>query len=413
VSALVAELEAGAVSESDLATLEAHLGGRSESEAARLEYVQKRLGDFDAYVDALEAFLSLHGSGDDALTDLETRLDGLAEDFEAVRRRQDDLEARLTELSDAVETQDEAIESLHVEHEADIEALYAEIRRRGEVLCEEFNDLQQSLDGDLAAIETELETLDSIRGTLAEALQRPEGDVGDPESESESAPTPTALEGTESIPVVAPSRADESASADDTDDAGGVEEGAGDRAADGTAGTADVDERLEAAEAANFSSPGTESGSGRERESASAASGEGSEDGGPDADALESADEDEDVTADVDGAATDVTVDDTAATDAAAMEPADDEQGTTDTDETELDLKQDPDPAAAETEPADEEVGIGEDTEADTGGAADADGPEDTDEEADDDRAGSIFEIGDVDTGSDEEDTPTIDFEDT
>lgn len=64
VSALVDQLEAGAVPESELSTLGRHLGvERPESDAMNPEAVRKRLGDLDAATDAMEEVLAVHGEG--------------------------------------------------------------------------------------------------------------------------------------------------------------------------------------------------------------------------------------------------------------------------------------------------------------------------------------------------------------
>ena len=399
-SALIAELESGTVTEPQRAKLEEHLGvGRSGPESVRLEYVQKRLADFDAYVDALEDLLSVHGSGDDAITEFDERLErleGVVDDVEAIRRRQDEMAERLDGLSEAVDAQAETIESLRAAHDEDVDGVRTEIRRRAEAMSEEFDDLQRSLDADLDALEAEIEAFESIRRTLVDGLQRPDDTA--PGTTVEDA-TPDAEDGSGAeLPVV-----------DATPDA---EDGSG---AELPVVDATLEESLEAAEASNFSVQAS-----READEAQA----------PDSDeeSEQQRSGDEFVTPDP------ASIED-GWTDASDADPSGDDADP-DADDTGIDLED----AAAddgtvskvdETVPAVDELegdpaaqrvdegAIGDsdaDVELERAEEGNDDGTDEVDGEPDDDgrRASSIFEIGDVDTEtSGGEEKPTIDFEDS
>lgn len=365
VAALVAQLEAGRVSDSQRAALEEHFGGgRSESETVRLEYVQKRLADFDAYVDALDELLSVHGTGEDAITRLETRLEALDEAVASIRRRQAEFDDRLEALSETLAAHEETLESVRTDHETELEELRRETTRHRETVSEELDALQQSLEADVASLEAELVAFDDIRRTMAETLQRPADAAASEDADA------TALEGTESISIVDPGDTNvsgDTVNGDTTDE----------RSADIETS---LDERLENAEASNFSGP-------------TAATEAYADDTGGDADPAAS--EDADVATD-DSTATEETVSPEAS--GSPEEPPEDETETAATDHGMEDVC-DFGVAADEASGTDAEDGVADE-------APDAE---------DADRAGSIFDIGDADTTSesDGEEVPTIDFEDT
>jgi hypothetical protein len=68
---LAAELGAGRVDQEELAVLRDELGtdvtGRFE---VKLERLQSRVATFDAYIDAMEAFIDEYGTGDEVLADV-------------------------------------------------------------------------------------------------------------------------------------------------------------------------------------------------------------------------------------------------------------------------------------------------------------------------------------------------------
>lgn len=114
---LAAEIRDGAVPAEDLETLRAALGtSGGGSTAARVEHLQSRVADLEAYTEALEAFLDEEGGAaavvDDLRTELATtneRLDALESEVAALRAAVDGdeasagLVARLNGLEDDVE----------------------------------------------------------------------------------------------------------------------------------------------------------------------------------------------------------------------------------------------------------------------------------------------------------------------
>ena len=117
-AALAAEIRDGAVSTEDLETLRAALGtSGGGSTAARVEHLQSRVADLEAYTEALEAFLDEEGGAAAVVDDLRTglattreRLDVLESEVAALRAAVDGdeasagLVARLDDLEDDVGT---------------------------------------------------------------------------------------------------------------------------------------------------------------------------------------------------------------------------------------------------------------------------------------------------------------------
>ena len=171
VSTLAAQLEAGAVPESELSTLRRHLGaGSREGEPADLERVRERLARLDDATDAMEALLGVRSEGKDAVAELHDRVDDVVDELDAVRRRQESTRDRLDDLADAVEAQEAALESFRSARTEDLEAVRRDVR-------EEVADLRRSVDADLAALEADLDAFERLRRALVESLGRP-GDVG-------------------------------------------------------------------------------------------------------------------------------------------------------------------------------------------------------------------------------------------
>lgn len=417
-STLIAELESGAVPESQRAKLREHLRVEgSESEAVRLEYVQKRLADFDAYVDALEGLLSVHGEGDDAIAEIDERLDRLEEfvdDVEAIRQRQDELAERMDDLSAGLDAQAETMESLQVAHQEDVDDVRTEIRRRAEVMCEEFNDLEQSISEDVATLEAEVEAFESIRRTLVDGLQRPHDT---PPGTTVEGVDLEAVDDAEAITIANSSDGDGPSAGEVTSDAGEVSDDDTEETDDADDGTSEerpatdvgLQESLETAEATHFS---VSSGSEQADSNGAAADGE-TELQYVDAafvspDSVSTADEADEEPDPKDGPDSVSLAFESSSADLDGGSGRDDDSEPNDesADGTAVDGAGDPvDGTGYDLDEASDEVDDGADREA-----------EEDDEEADESpkRASSIFEIGDVDTKkSSGDEMPTIDFEDS
>lgn len=140
VSRLVDELEAGTVPESELDALRGHLGTERDA-------------------------------------DEQARLDALADELEAISRRQDELADRIDDLAAAQATHADTLEALEAAHEEEVSAVRADLERREETVGEELAALRRDLEADLAALEREVEAFESTRRALVEGFRQSGSDA--------------------------------------------------------------------------------------------------------------------------------------------------------------------------------------------------------------------------------------------
>lgn len=100
VSALLEEVESGAIADEDLDALRSELGGESESDPTtslnvRLQRVERELNEVTAYTEALEDFLNENGTGRELLEDLKSQSDGIEQKVDGIQDTVDDLAGRL------------------------------------------------------------------------------------------------------------------------------------------------------------------------------------------------------------------------------------------------------------------------------------------------------------------------------
>ncbi|WP_123533743.1 ICP22 family protein [Halosimplex salinum] len=165
------ELRRDEPSSQAVATLRSHLApDTSGSVDAKLDHCLTRIGELNAYVDALEAFLDEEGSAEQLLSELrdelraaEARIDDVTRRVESVETAQSKLDDRLSsveseldELSSALETVDEFDESL----------------RETRV---ELTDAVEEVETDVSTLEDDLRSVEQWRSTVVDALSGAEG----------------------------------------------------------------------------------------------------------------------------------------------------------------------------------------------------------------------------------------------
>lgn len=169
IAALAEELRNDAVPDEDLETLRAALAEEPESREVRIEHLQSRVSDLEAYTDALKAFIDEKGRGRELLEAVESSVDALEGDVQGLEER---LEAaaedrsRTAEHLESLEDTVEAIAGVAEEIEAvreDIESQDARI----ETLEERTDDLA-ALEGDVDELATDLEELQAWRAQLSD-----------------------------------------------------------------------------------------------------------------------------------------------------------------------------------------------------------------------------------------------------
>ena len=181
VAALAEELRSGDVSESDLETLRAAVEPASSgSVEARLQRLQGRMADLDAYVDALEAFLDENG-------DARTLLSKLDDEIEAVDARVDALEEQLDDAIDDANSRTEklaaAVESELGEMWEDLDVTrsrLADLEAGHESIETEFDSLRADTvtDSDVEELSDDIDRLDDQLDDLAEMRARLETAFG-------------------------------------------------------------------------------------------------------------------------------------------------------------------------------------------------------------------------------------------
>ncbi|PSQ60679.1 hypothetical protein BRD18_00385 [Halobacteriales archaeon SW_7_71_33] len=158
-AALVAEFERGHVDEETHRALEEHLQpSLPQSVEARLDTIQARLSDLDAYTDALERVLDRTGDDDDVIDrvdSLHARLSDVEDETSVLREDVDGVDARLEPLADLDDDLATLQENLETVRE-DLATVRAEL---SEGTAEEVERLRSDLDDLQAWRETLMSTL--------------------------------------------------------------------------------------------------------------------------------------------------------------------------------------------------------------------------------------------------------------
>lgn len=119
-AALVEELREGSVNDDEIDALRRELGTEpTASDDVRIEHLQARVGEFEAYAEDLRAVIDEHGSAETFVDGFDGRLDGLREDLEAV-------ETELSATREAVEAFEERLEAVEAFRE-EFSAVFTEL----------------------------------------------------------------------------------------------------------------------------------------------------------------------------------------------------------------------------------------------------------------------------------------------
>ncbi|PSP41286.1 hypothetical protein BRC66_02995 [Halobacteriales archaeon QH_2_66_30] len=157
---LVAELRAGNVSTENRRYLQRELGGVQPrgSVDARLQQLQAKLSDFEAYADAVEEFLDEGGTAEQLTETVETRLDAFEDDL----RTLESTVAELAELQGDVADLDE-LTSTVADHESELESLDGDLSS----LDEDMSSLEEDLSSVQEGLETVREEVDAVSAELS------------------------------------------------------------------------------------------------------------------------------------------------------------------------------------------------------------------------------------------------------
>lgn len=158
VEELVSRIESGELPDSAEETLASSLDVPREDESleARLDHLQKRMSDFEAYAASLSTIYEEQGPPDEVLRDVQERLDAIESTVTDDSERIDELEAELESIADEV----------------------ADVGENVELVADGVDDLERDVDGIVADVDELEETVASIRARVA--------DLSDVESELDS-----------------------------------------------------------------------------------------------------------------------------------------------------------------------------------------------------------------------------------
>lgn len=158
-AALANELRDGSVSDSDLELLRDELGtGVPQSVDVRLNRLQARLADLDAYTDALEAFINENGTAEGVLSDLREDIDAVTDTVSALESDLDSVESNV----EAGQDERDALEAVTDELEEETESLTAQT---------------DALEANVADVESDLAAVASDSESNAESIESLESDV--------------------------------------------------------------------------------------------------------------------------------------------------------------------------------------------------------------------------------------------
>lgn len=176
------ELRRGDPPEQAVATLRSELQpDTTGSVDAKLDHCLRRIGELDAYVDALEAFLDDEGTARQLLTELrddidrvEARTEDVAERLDTVESTQSGLESRLSSVETELEALDERVGAVEDLDES-VEALDGTVRETRA----ELTDAVDEVETELARLGEEMESVEQWRATVVDALSGAASSAGE------------------------------------------------------------------------------------------------------------------------------------------------------------------------------------------------------------------------------------------
>lgn len=190
VQALIEQLEADQLTDEERRQLAEHLGsvleerdGVQRSTEVRLNHLESEMQRFEAYADALEAIIDVHGPAEEFLSEVRDDLKSLEKSVDDITRNLDDASEarsaqrrRLNELADELTSHDSRLERLRDR----LESLRSDHRRETATLDERLTEVEPVTE-QLDDVETEVATLQRTVDRLENRLKA----VGDALSSAE------------------------------------------------------------------------------------------------------------------------------------------------------------------------------------------------------------------------------------
>lgn len=156
---LAKELREGNVSDQDRKLLSQELGSVGGSTETRIDHLQSRVSDLEAYTDALEAFLNEKGRGREILDDLRDGMDALEEDVSRI-------ESRLAANAESIEDVRDELREV----EGEVGELGGDLDRIDEQVAR-VDDVVQDLDDDIDHLGGVMDRTDTLEDELEEVQE--------------------------------------------------------------------------------------------------------------------------------------------------------------------------------------------------------------------------------------------------
>lgn len=197
VEQLVAELRDGEAGDENVALLKDALGideRPKRSLETRIRQLQSDLADVRAYSNTVEEFLDRHGSAEEVVRQLESRLDAVEEAVDglrstvetngatvaAVREDVDDVAAETHSVSAAVDRLDEELA-------AEVSSLRSDLERLEDRLpASDVDERLSNVEGELSAVDESVSAIDGRVSTLDERLAEMDDQLSDVEAFSDT-----------------------------------------------------------------------------------------------------------------------------------------------------------------------------------------------------------------------------------
>ncbi|MFB6132383.1 MAG: hypothetical protein ABEJ44_03125 [Halanaeroarchaeum sp.] len=176
VAALAEEIRTDAIDDEDLAVIREAVGTPTTSETVRLEHLQSRVSDLEAYTDELESFLDENGRARSLLDHVESTVDALADDIEDLESRVDSAQGEREALRERIDTISDELSSVD-DLEAKIERIGGDLDALedrvadGEAARMEVESLEDDLEKvaqDVSDLEDDVEEFEQWRSQLSD-----------------------------------------------------------------------------------------------------------------------------------------------------------------------------------------------------------------------------------------------------
>lgn len=168
VDAFLDRLEREALTDEQLDRIREQLGlDNSRALEVRVRHLESEIGNFSAYVSALEELINEHGDASEFVSEIYEQIDELRGDIEGQRREFENVKSERTDVQNHLGELDNALSALQKRLDEDIERTETYLGERISHLNDELDETTEKIE----AHETKLERFDSRLTDEAEAVR--------------------------------------------------------------------------------------------------------------------------------------------------------------------------------------------------------------------------------------------------